>query len=233
MKKYTDQEITEIITSTIENGNKVILGTDWHLIRYDKSAGTFYLKQDWEDIIRMQNKACGENDVFIFLGDLVDDDLPEFMPIYELLGCRAERQLTGKYKFMIRGNNDTFSDHSYKNLGFDEVVYGIRYKDIFFSHISVPLHFTEDTGCHTNVHGHMHRDNTDVDSIAYYHAYPDDNICICREDCHPVDLTDIIKHIRLWKYNNCNYVQGYEKPGMSRFLLNTCSEKMMELFNID
>lgn len=186
-----NNEIQELMIETIKNGNKIMLGTDWHMYKYNKNSSLISKRNEYDEIISIQNETIGDNDIFIFLGDLVDSEVTNRSIISNII-----KDIRGKYKFIIRGNNDIFSDKFYKECGFDEITYGIKYKDVFISHTSIDI--SKIDYVKTNIHGHIHRDYTEINTIPYYHKC-DNNINICDREFNPVSLTEILANIQYEK----------------------------------
>lgn len=198
------------------NEGKIFISTDWHMYRYDKNTGLISRRPDFEDIIGFQNSAVSDEDIFIFLGDLVDDQFTDASAVTEI--CSRMRGI----KLFIRGNNDIFADDVYINGGFISVDYAIIMNKIAFSHTSIPVDETE----YVNIHGHIHRDGWDCNDIPYYHPC-NRNINICTKDCTTICLSDMDLD-ELMSRNN-NWIPGKtEKPGMSMFVQNMAKKKFKD-----
>lgn len=137
-------EILDLLTKTITDGHHIYLATDWHLWKYDKKNAVVYRDFDPEIFVNTHNKLKSENDVLIYLGDLVDDECQnkdEIRDVISRLKCQ---------KILIKGNNDLFDDEFYKSCGFIHVTYKLKWENILFSHFPVKH------DCRINIHGHIH-----------------------------------------------------------------------------
>ena len=192
----------------ILNGKDVILASDWHMYKYDKTTGLVNKRADYDKIIERQNDAMNSNSVFLFLGDLVDDNITDRNIVSDLI-----KSIKGP-KILIRGNNDIFEDEFYINNGFMSVEYAIRYNNVIFSHTSIPI----DGSVFYNIHGHIHRDGWDANDIPYYHP--------CKQNINVCGMKvgmPVLKYMPLERLATINtkYIEGQtEKAGMTRFIQN-------------
>jgi len=137
--------ISSMIRSALKAGHKVYLCTDWHLWRYDKKKKTIYQRSDFQSIINAYNNKVTDDDVVIYLGDLIDGECePKKKELAAVLDS-----LKGK-RVMIRGNNDLFPDEFYLQHGFKYITPKFVYNDILFTHMP------EDHKHRMNIHGHIH-----------------------------------------------------------------------------
>ena len=157
----------------------IYLSSDWHLIKwYD---GVEVIDKEKVDIIIRQLAQAKENDQLIFLGDMFDAEVDPH--IYGDLCAEIRKHIEKLYRpIFIRGNNDTQSDEFYKEfLGFSKVEFATSFsynqKVILLSHTSVIAGLKIDY----NIHGHIHRPDTDPDTIPYYHPC-DKCINLCTKD---------------------------------------------------
>ena len=137
--------------------NKIVVGTDYHFIGYNKEKTKIILKpKSYTDaVIKTQNKLVGDDGIFIFLGDLFyksfrnEYDIPADMKDD---GIALAKKLKGKYKILVRGNHDNLPDEFYiEKCGFTHVCQAVLYNNILFTHQPeiVPIGMV-------NVHGHIH-----------------------------------------------------------------------------
>lgn len=172
--------------------NRIWLGTDYHLFKYNKETKEIFKNPDFDIILNNQNKYVGEDDVFIFLGDLADDECQMNDEIANI--CRS--RLLGGYKILILGNNELQSEGYYLNeCGFDQVFYAYQWSKFTFSHIPLRKFDTQ-----VNIHGHLHEHKLDgylYDGIPYQTSYI--KIYTKENNNKPISLEEVIK-----KYN-----QGY------------------------
>ena len=102
---------------TIANGGTVWLMTDWHLIRYNKKTGELYERDNAADILRATVSDIKEDDVVIFMGDLVDSECYTDYPVVQLyrkLATICSVFKKAKKKYFLIGNNDTEITKIYK-----------------------------------------------------------------------------------------------------------------------
>jgi calcineurin-like phosphoesterase family protein len=211
--------------------NMILLSSDWHLIKY--KDGVEIIDKDTLDIVLKQLDSAKETDQFIFLGDMFDAEI--FPQQYDEILSELKKRISRFYKpIFIRGNNDTQSDSFYKNyLGFSKVEFAaklrINQKNILLSHTSVQLSEYKHK-IDYNIHGHIHRLNTNPDTIPYYH-FCDDNINLCTADRRELRLTSIndIDFEKESKRNSTFITDKREKAGMSQFIQN----KVYDFMNLD
>ena len=195
----------------------IYLSSDWHLIKWND--GVEALNKERFEIILSQLDQATKYDQLIFLGDMFDAEIDPDRYVCD----EIRKRISKFYKpIFIRGNNDTQSDEFYKDfLGFFKVEFAttINYnqKIILLSHTSVMA------GNKINyvVHGHIHRANSDPDTIKYYH--PADNcINLCTKEEREIYLTPIQNiDFEAEVKRNCAYnPDKREKPGMSQFIQN-------------
>jgi len=200
----------------------IYLASDLHLIKY--KDGTIYINQEALDRVHEWPELT-DQDQLIYLGDLMDEEIDPYNDYYEMFIWNIIRnKIKNGRNIFIRGNNDTVQDKFYNDLGFEKVkfatILNIRSKKILLSHTSVDLTGYEDIVDY-NIHGHIHRPNTDPNFIPYYH-YCKHNINLCTKSCRQYDLTPIqdinlvIESTRNIMYDSSKK----EKPGMSQFIQN-------------
>ena len=185
---------------------KIFLSSDWHLVKYDKETDLVYMIPEVEEIITNERNIVGNDDIFIFMGDMFDAEVN-----YDDVGISDEiRDMTG-LKIFIRGNNDTVSDEAIKyDLKFDYIYKGIIIpgRNVLISHTSIPMSYDAKIDDWVNIHGHIHRDGWDCDRIPYYHpAYSNINICNRGKHVFEIDSVDKTETER-----NLLYIDKTEKP---------------------
>lgn len=148
-KEMYSKEISKLINDTQKSGNKVYLMCDLHLWMYDKNTHKIHRRSDYNSIMANIKRTVNENDMLINLGDLVDG---EFRSQRELKDAISE--MPGKYKVLVRGNNDLFDTRFYKQCGFDYVTDAFSWNSILFTHAPV------DNRYQYNVHSHLHNSKT-------------------------------------------------------------------------
>jgi calcineurin-like phosphoesterase family protein len=130
----------------LDRAENIWVSSDYHLMVYD-DKGVYDTKLS-EKIIANQNECVSDDDIFIYLGDLVDGEVSNKESIKDII-----KRLKGK-KILIRGNNDVLPDEFYEECGFMAVFDSFKYKNIIFSH--PPLHKSQFNGAEYNIHGHIH-----------------------------------------------------------------------------
>ena len=131
------------IDNLLNNSKNIYLATDWHL--WEENNGKIIKNEHFNEILNNYKRTVKNDDVFIFLGDLVDDEFRN-----EDLLKKELVKLPGK-KILVMGNNDLFDEQFYLDCGFKYVVEGFEWKDFVFTHY--PLY--ENTS-KINFHGHLH-----------------------------------------------------------------------------
>lgn len=167
------EELNRILYNAYENGS-IGVATDWHLFEYDEDTHTVYRSKRTMHTIDAINNMVDNNDVLIYLGDLVSDECQNKEELRRLL------QSIKCTKILIKGNNDLFSDEFYKSCGFIYVGYKFVWEDILFSHMPVENDYL------MNVHGHIHG------SKEYWIKYTN-QIDAYREDGLPYNINDLVR----------------------------------------
>lgn len=170
-------QISSMIKKAISSGHKVYLGGDWHLWRFDKNKKKVYQRSDFQSIINAYNNKVTDDDVFIYLGDLIDGECDSQK---NELGAVLD-SLKGQRVF-VRGNNDLFPDEFYKQHGFKYVTPKFVYDDMLFTHIP------ESHNHKLNVHAHIH--NSRRYWIQFYKMI---DVAACDGRKKPVELDAVIK----------------------------------------
>ena len=169
-------ERNEEINKMIENADTIKLSGDWHLWEANRKEKLIRRGHRLDKTIE-ECKKIKENDLLIFLGDLVDDEFEDEESVERVLNL-----IKGK-KIMILGNNDLFNREFYER-NFDVVVEGFQYKDLIFTHFPL-LDLTEEV----NLHGHIH-------TSSYYHPERcTKNINVFTESGEFISFEDLEKEI--------------------------------------
>jgi calcineurin-like phosphoesterase family protein len=151
----TDIKIDNILNNTPPE--RIWFGTDWHLWQWDKKEHTIKKNPKFNEFFFKQKDKVKPDDVFIYLGDLSDDECQN----YDELAKALKGNLNG-YKILILGNNDLQPESYYLNdCGFDAVFFAYQWNKFTFSHIPLEKRDTP-----YNIHGHFHQ----------YWDYPYNNI---------------------------------------------------------
>jgi calcineurin-like phosphoesterase family protein len=203
-----DNHPVKIIDKAIKDKHKVYLATDWHLWRRKvKGKSECTKRSDFDKLIKNINNTLGENDVLIYLGDLVDGEFTDKEALKDVL-----KTMSGK-KIIVLGNNDLFSKSFYKSCGFDYVVQSFVWHNVLFTHM--PVKNDNDI----NVHGHIHGYRT------YWIPYTNQiDVGAFGGRNELVELTDILKKQKAYSktIKECpeHFEEGYTCPirdGVSLF----------------
>lgn len=143
-KTKESSPIAALIRSTLNNGHKVYLCTDWHLWMYDKKTKQKKQRSDYKQIINRYNDIVTDDDLVINLGDLTDGEVERKKELADVIS-----QLKGK-KVLVRGNNDLYPDDYYTSIGFEYITPKFVYDNILFSHMP------QENNNRLNIHGHIH-----------------------------------------------------------------------------
>lgn len=144
---FDDVESYPRINEILDEAKDIWMSSDWHL--YQTKRKNLFTKHNISNIneilIENQKLTVKSNDVFIFMGDMVDD---EFINKEDLI--RQIGGLTGQ-KIWVLGNNDVFEESFYHDCGFDYVVKAFKWKNFVFTHCPI-----ECKDGYINIHGHIH-----------------------------------------------------------------------------
>ena len=143
-KTEDSSPISALIRSTLKNGHKVYLCTDWHLWMFDKKTKRKTRRSDFNQIINHYNDIVTDDDLVINLGDLTDGEVEKKKELGDVIG-----KLKGT-KILVRGNNDLYDDAYYTSIGFKYVTPKFVYDNILFSHMP------QENNNKMNIHGHIH-----------------------------------------------------------------------------
>lgn len=140
------REIAKMINDCNRLGHKVWLATDWHLwLREEKDKPDCHKRSDFNQILNCIRERVGNDDLLIYLGDLVDGEFQDKNALKTALLS------IGKKMVLVKGNNDLFTDDFYKSCGFKYVVQSFKWNNCLFTHVPV-----DDNKCDLNIHGHLH-----------------------------------------------------------------------------
>lgn len=200
------KEISNLINKTIRGKHKVLCATDWHLwTRIEKGKLKCKKRSDFEEVVKNANEALTEDDLLIYLGDIVDGEFQDGDELKSIL-----KTIPG-HKILVLGNNDIFSTGFYKSCGFDYVVRSFVWNDIIFTHIPVK------NDNQLNVHGHIH--NFKMYWIPYTNQI---DVAYLDGRKKPVDLLEVInsqkKYSKLIKEDPKHFDEGYVDQQVSLFM---------------
>lgn len=135
------------------------VSADYHLFkqyRYDKTDPKYKeYEEDTKKCVELHNKIVGKDDLFLFLGDLSEEEYGELPNSHKILKEIKDtvKKLNGR-KIMLTGNNDSFSNTFYKECGFENILRMnelSKYTRNAYSHYPVNV-----SGGKLNIHGHIH-----------------------------------------------------------------------------
>lgn len=184
-KPQKSATITNLIDDTLAHGHIVWVMTDCHFIRFNKDTKNVYDNPNTDKIIENCKKTINDEDLLIYLGDLVDGEVERKGVLDKIINS-----IPGS-KILVRGNNDLFPDDWYLTHGFKYVVPKFIWDNILFSHRP------QDNDNKINIHGHVHCSEGLItfkyynSEISHYNNQIDAAYCGAR--VRPVKLGDIIK----------------------------------------
>ena len=208
-------EITRLIDKTIKNKHKVYCMTDWHLwLRNEKNKPECHKRNNFDEIIK-NIKKIQPDDVFIFLGDLVDGEFEDKDSLKNILLPMNFK------KILVIGNNDLFSPAFYKSCGFDYVVRSFTWHDVLFTHM--PVKNDNDI----NIHGHIHGYKT------YWVPYTNQiDVAYLDGRTEPVELQRVLKsqksYSKVIKEEPSHFEEGY-----SNYSVTKSSALFCEVMNVN
>lgn len=169
-------QVGSLIRKTLSEGHKVWLCCDWHLWLFDKDTKQLSKRSDFQTIINTYNKTVSDDDVMIYMGDLIDGECEKRKELSEVI-----QSLRGT-KILVRGNNDLFDDQYYISAGFKYVTPKFVYDNILFSHMPLT------NNNRLNIHGHIHGYKT------YWVPYQNHiDVAYLKGRKKPVELDDVIR----------------------------------------
>jgi ribosomal protein S18 acetylase RimI-like enzyme/calcineurin-like phosphoesterase family protein len=178
------------IMDILDDAPNIWVTTDWHLWKYDKNTSTIYKNKNFNRCISDYNRKVGNDDVVIFLGDLVSDEFTDKNKLKHVLSS-----LRGT-KILCKGNNDLFDDRFYYHCGFIHVCHKLVWNNILFTHI--PIENDYDINVHGHIHGSMRY--TEIKYTNQIDAYTDDGSLL--------DLDLIINSLPKYKKHIVNDIVG-------------------------
>lgn len=200
------EKISNLINRTIKNKHRVLCATDWHLWTIiEKGKLKCKKRSDFEEVVKNANEALSEDDLLIYLGDLVDGEFQDSDELKSIL-----KTIPG-HKILVLGNNDLFSSSFYKSCGFDYVVESFVWSNIIFTHIPIK------NDNQYNIHGHIHNYKT------YYIHYTNQiDVAFLNGRKVPVDLLEVIasqkRYSKLIKEQPEYFDEGYENMTSNMFI---------------
>ena len=107
--------ITDKIKKVRDNGGEVYIFSDLHILKRDKT--TPRITKRWRVLENAQEEMSWvtENDLILFLGDLVDDTIPDERAVGLIRTLFPENV----EKIWVRGNNDMLADNMLELEGFE------------------------------------------------------------------------------------------------------------------
>ena len=174
--KYTNIPCNVEISNLIETSDNIYLGSDYHLWSHKRKTLTLKKKKSNinDVVLTRHNSIVKENDLFICLGDLVNDDFEDKNALASYI-----QKLNGK-KILVIGNNDVFDKQFYiDECKFDYVVESFRHGNLVFTH-----HPVQTEGDDINIHGHIHFSKQYHDIQYNNHI----DVCIDAHNFYPISL---------------------------------------------
>ena len=194
----------------------IYVTSDWHLLQCELGRKPM-ISPHYEEILNELDKL-EEDDILIHLGDIMDDTVGYVYGQRSIIKDVAKKIRKVKHSILIRGNNDILSSDQFRlTFGFGEVAFAASIGNIILSHTSIDLRDICDSNVpdYYNLHGHIHRNNCDPDTIGYYHE-SDHNVNLCTKDGRQFRLTKFTDiDFAAESMRNNFWCDGHEKPGMS------------------
>ena len=172
----------DAIIDMIDVAPRTWISTDWHAVKWDKKTHEISKRKEYDDL----KKACsviGPDDVWIFLGDMIDSEIQKKSHIDELLDC-----IHTDKRILLLGNNDRWQDYS-KWFTYVENTILLPDKHVVLTHCPIP------NDERINIHGHLHVREYDVPGAywAMYDIKPDNHVNAFTWPHKPVLLTALLK----------------------------------------
>lgn len=173
----------------------IYITSDWHLKHRKLLAGEVGVRpKDYEELlISNYTKTVADNDICIFLGDMLFQ-----IPVYGDWFINLMRSLPGN-KILVKGNHDTKLSNEGFMLVYEEY---FTYRDILFSHYPVNHNTIKnkhrkkmlelskvfnERNFRLNFHGHSHEFVTNNDYCI--------NTCPEHNNYTPLNITEIISNV--------------------------------------
>lgn len=195
--EQNSSEISKMMDDAIRHKHKVYVATDFHLFkRKEKNKAECHKRSNFNKIIK-NLEIIEPDDVFIYLGDLVDGEFTKKEELKEII-----KEFPGK-KILVKGNNDLFENSFYRSCGFEYVVDSFVWHNVLFSHI--PQKNDNDV----NIHGHIHGYKT------YWIPYTNQiDVAAYEGREKPLELTSIINkqkaYSKIIKESPEHFGEGYQ-----------------------
>lgn len=138
-------------------GKRVWVSTDWHAVKFDKQTHDIGKRDEYDDIKRSCH-VIKPDDVWLYLGDLIDSEVQKKSYIDELLDC-----VHTENRILLLGNNDRWTDYT-KWFKFVENTILMPEERVVITHCPIP------NDERINIHGHLHVKEYDIPG-AYWDMY--------------------------------------------------------------
>ena len=182
-----DESLNAYINRFEKDGHDIWVMTDWHLYKRDKKGSNKCHKRYDYDRIKSAVEKIPQDDLLIYLGDLVDgeySDLKSVKQFFKDVKCN---------RIICLGNNDLFHYNAYREMGFRYVLYAFEYKRMIFSHYPI-----KNTGLY-NIHGHLH--STKIRHPVYWIPFTNQmDVAYFGGRVYPIKLYDIANPKTFDKY---------------------------------
>lgn len=133
----------DAIIKMIQDAPTTWISTDWHAVKFDKQTKAISKREEYDAI----KKACSvikPDDVWIYLGDIIDSEIQRKETITEVLDC-----VNTEKRILLLGNNDRFESYD-KWFTYVENVILLPEDHAVLSHCPIP------NDEKINIHGHIH-----------------------------------------------------------------------------
>ena len=181
IRLYKDNDA---IIRMIDEAPKVWVSTDWHAVKFNKQTHETGKRDEYDDIM----KACsciGVNDVWIYLGDIIDSEIQRKETITEVLSC-----IKTDKKILLLGNNDRFDSYDqWFTYTMNTIL--LPSKHVVITHCPIP------NDERINIHGHIHVHEPGYGTAGMYWGMydiePKNHVNAFTYPHKPMLLTQIIK----------------------------------------
>lgn len=185
--KFSTKEIIEKNNKAlglIRNAKTVWISTDWHAIKYNKQTAEISPRKELK-IIQRNCSCIKEDDLWIFLGDIMDSEVEKKSYIDAVLSC-----VNTDNKILLLGNNDRYESY---DKWFTVVVNTILIPEDRVVMTHCPITNSE----LINIHGHIHFGEPGYGSAGMYWGMygikPSNHVNAFTYPFKPVSLQSLIK----------------------------------------
>lgn len=133
----------DAILKLISEHKKVWVSTDWHAVKFDKETKGISKRKEY-DTIREACSVIGPDDLWIYLGDIIDSEIQNKSILSEVM-----RFVKTDKRILLLGNNDRFRSYD-KWFTYTVNTILLPEKHVVITHCPIP------NDERLNIHGHLH-----------------------------------------------------------------------------